>query len=221
MSAHEVIKAGEPTEMAGVAEAETQAAYAWALDYDDLNEFPTQRLTSRHITALGVAVSLVAIAVAGAVMLVVPSPKPSEPSEPVAITPAAVLDGSYRFDFNPMNDTIMGSPNPPSDTHPNSNPTTVWRAFRSACTPSGCTATETMLDDTNHQVAKAPLSTHQWRFTNGRWEELSEKSRETRETAGSTRQDRSRRRNRLVHSFIGAPAGRQFARFICCDRHIQ
>lgn len=181
MSAHEVIKAGEPTEMAGVAEAETQAAYAWALDYDDLNEFPTQRLTSRHITALGVAVSLVAIAVAGAVMLVVPSPKPSEPSEPVAITPAAVLDGTYRFDFNPMNDTIMGSPNPPSDTHPNSNPTTVWRAFRSACTPSGCTATETVLDDTNHQVAKAPLSTHQWRFTNGRWEELSEKSRETRE----------------------------------------
>ena len=24
----------EPTEMAGIAEAETQAAYAWALDYD-------------------------------------------------------------------------------------------------------------------------------------------------------------------------------------------
>ena len=24
----------EPTEMAGVAEAETRAAYAWALDYD-------------------------------------------------------------------------------------------------------------------------------------------------------------------------------------------
>ena len=112
MSAHEVIKAGEPTEMAGVAEAETQAAYAWALDYDDLNEFPTQRLTSRHITALGVAVSLAAIAVAGAVMLVVPSPKPSEPSEPVAITPAAVLDGTYRFDFNPMNDTIMGLTEP-------------------------------------------------------------------------------------------------------------
>ena len=58
-SAHEVIKAGEPTEMAGVAEAETQAAYAWALDYDDLDEFPTQptqRLTSRRITALALAV---------------------------------------------------------------------------------------------------------------------------------------------------------------------
>ena len=35
----------EPTEMAGVAEAETQAAYAWAVDHDDADEFPTQRLT--------------------------------------------------------------------------------------------------------------------------------------------------------------------------------
>ena len=33
----------EPTEMAGVAEAETEAAYAWALDYDDADESPTQR----------------------------------------------------------------------------------------------------------------------------------------------------------------------------------
>ena len=61
----------EPTEMAGVAEAETQAAYAWALDYDG-DEFPTQptqRLTPRRITALALATSLVVIAVAGAVAL--------------------------------------------------------------------------------------------------------------------------------------------------------
>ena len=60
-----------PTEMAGVAEAETQAAYAWALDYDG-DEFPTQptqRLTPRRITALALAASLVLIAVAGAVVL--------------------------------------------------------------------------------------------------------------------------------------------------------
>ena len=98
MSAHEVMKAGEPTEMARVAEADTQAAYAWALDYDDPDEFPTQptqRLTSRHITALGVAVSLVVIAVAGAVALIAASPK--SPPEPVAAPPAAVLDGMYRY----------------------------------------------------------------------------------------------------------------------------
>jgi hypothetical protein len=61
----------EPTEMAGVAEAETEGAYAWALDYDDVDEFPTQRLTPRRITALSLAVSLVLIAVAGAVALFV------------------------------------------------------------------------------------------------------------------------------------------------------
>jgi hypothetical protein len=31
----------EPTEMAGVAEAETEAAYAWALDYDDVDDVST------------------------------------------------------------------------------------------------------------------------------------------------------------------------------------
>ena len=38
----------EPTEMAGIAEADTEMAYAWALDYDDPDEFPTQRLTPRR-----------------------------------------------------------------------------------------------------------------------------------------------------------------------------
>ena len=171
-----IIMNNEPTEMAGVAEAETQAAYAWALA--DVEDLPTRRLTPRRITALALAVSLVLIAVAGAVALGVLA-SAHEPSEPVVATPAAVLDGTYHFDFNPMNDTIMGSPNPPSDTHPNTNPTTVWRAFRSTCTPAGCTATETILADANHQ--KVPLSTHQWRFTNGRWEMLPEKSRETQE----------------------------------------
>ena len=60
----------EPTEMAGVAEAETEAAYAWALD-DGVDDLPTQRLTSRRITALGIAASLVVIAVAGAVAFLV------------------------------------------------------------------------------------------------------------------------------------------------------
>ena len=70
----------ELTEMAGVAEAETEMAYAWALDYDDPDEFPTQRLTPRRITSLGLAASLVTIAVAGGVALGVlrqPEPAPA------------------------------------------------------------------------------------------------------------------------------------------------
>lgn len=62
---------GEPTEMAGVAEADTQCAYAWgALDYDDPDEFPTQRLTPRRVTSLGIVASLVAIATAGTIAIV-------------------------------------------------------------------------------------------------------------------------------------------------------
>jgi len=77
----------EPTEMAGVAEADTEMAYAWALDYDDPDEFPTQRLTPRRITSLGIAASLVTIAVAGAVALGVlrqpdPGPTPAPPATP-------------------------------------------------------------------------------------------------------------------------------------------
>ena len=59
---------GEPTEMAGAAEANTESAYAWGVDYDDPDEFPTVpvRLTSRRITALAIAASLIVIAAAGA-----------------------------------------------------------------------------------------------------------------------------------------------------------
>ena len=80
----------EPTEMAGIAEAETQAAYAWALDYDG-DEFPTQptqRLTPRRITTLALAASLTVIAVAGVVMLTVNTNQPATqaPSPPVVET---------------------------------------------------------------------------------------------------------------------------------------
>ena len=103
----------EPTEMAGVAEAETEAAYAWALDYDSYDELPTvptRRLTPRRITSLGLAASLTVIAAAGAVMLFVahdanrpiaqapsphvetsasPSPLPPPPPPPRPPNPAA------------------------------------------------------------------------------------------------------------------------------------
>ena len=92
----------EPTEMAGVAEAETRAAYAWALDYDGYDEsptVPTHRLTPRHITSLALTLALALIAVAGAVALgLAPA---HELPKPVAAPPAAVLDGVYRIDQTP------------------------------------------------------------------------------------------------------------------------
>ena len=78
----------EPTEMAGVAEAETQAAYAWALD--DGDDLPTQRLTPRRITSLALASSLTVIAAAGAVVLFMArdTNQPETVSAPMVVTPA-------------------------------------------------------------------------------------------------------------------------------------
>ena len=124
----------EPTELAGVAEAETQAAYAWALDYDgdEFPTLPTQRLTSRRITALGVAASLVVIAVAGGVALgvlhhtnqpvaQVPSSSVVTPTPPEAVTApppvtvtasAPVLDHAREESFMAaLNGTPSDGPN--------------------------------------------------------------------------------------------------------------
>jgi hypothetical protein len=80
----------EPTEMAP-SETETGSIYAWGLDDDGVDEPPTQRLTSRRITALGVAASLIVIAVAGVVAFVVirQHSQPKAPSAPVVATVAA------------------------------------------------------------------------------------------------------------------------------------
>jgi len=91
----------ELTEMAGVADAETQAAYAWALDYDDPDEFPTQRLTSRRITSLGLAASLVAIALAGAVALLMVH----DADQPVAQAPSSSV-GQAAPSSSPVTVTV-------------------------------------------------------------------------------------------------------------------
>jgi hypothetical protein len=80
--------------------------------------------------------------------------------------PAAVLDGTYRVDFDGAKTTLNGAPVAPS---PN---TTFWYAFRSACGSSGCAATATGLDDNNHQVALTPASTDVLYFVDGHWKDI-------------------------------------------------
>ena len=80
----------ELTELGEAPKVETEAIRAWALDYDDPDEFPTvpARLTPRRITSLGLAVSLVLIAVAGVVALVVihrDQPEASAPPPPPVV----------------------------------------------------------------------------------------------------------------------------------------
>ena len=51
-------------------------------------------------------------------------------------------------------------------------PATDWWAFHSACTPNGCAATGTQLDDTNHQVASTADGgqTDSLRYVGGYWQ---------------------------------------------------
>ncbi|MGH3596084.1 MAG: serine/threonine-protein kinase [Mycobacterium sp.] len=59
--------------------------------------------------------------------------------------PGEMLDGSYRVDVNRAQQTYNDTPAPQP---PN---VSTWWAFRTSCTPTGCVATGTLLDDTDHQ----------------------------------------------------------------------
>lgn len=87
----------DPTEWADISAAETQSAYAWALD-DEPDE-PPRRLTPRRITAIAVGVSAAIVAISGALAYrhlhvkqpaPVASPAPTVPSaNPPTPTPPA------------------------------------------------------------------------------------------------------------------------------------
>lgn len=83
----------DPTELAGAAEAETQSAYAWALD--EAEDYPTQRITPRRITSVAIAASLVAIAGAGVIAYVhlrgrpAPAPVAAPTTTTTTTTPVA------------------------------------------------------------------------------------------------------------------------------------
>lgn len=74
----------DPTELAGVAEADTQSAYAWGEDSGEEWE-PPRRVTPRLITTVAVAASLVAIAGAGVTAYVMRDRSSASP--PVAAAP--------------------------------------------------------------------------------------------------------------------------------------
>lgn len=104
---------------------------------------------------------------------------------PVATTPAAgtalpragtipppVFDGTYRIDFDYGQATFRGNAMPRSDRGIH----TSWWAFRSSCTPSGCTARGVKLDSTHAHIpppGDAAPSASTLDFVNGRWQNTS------------------------------------------------
>jgi len=88
--------------------------------------------------------------------------KPAPASKPAPAV--AVLDGTYRLDYDFQKHTQNGAPS----AQPNTNNTTWW-AFRSSCTSAGCAATGTRLDDNSHQTERIPAVTADFHFADGHW----------------------------------------------------
>ena len=83
--------------------------------------------------------------------------------------PTAVLDGTYRLDYDYAKQTANGAPFPQPNTD---NLTPAWWAFRSLCSSTGCTSTATRLDDTDNELASTPADTNVFHFADSRWQSV-------------------------------------------------
>ncbi len=135
---------------------------------------PQRRRRSRVLLAASIAAASVAsIAVVGyllqparnAVSAYHAANTTSAPAANPPPRPPAMLDGTYRFDYDYEKQTINGAP---YAVH--TSDTTSWWAFRSSCGSTGCVATATQLDAKNPQVARTPAQSADYRFVDGRWQ---------------------------------------------------
>jgi len=133
---------------------------------------PKRRRRSRILLGALLAVLVAAIGIVGYAM----QPAKNTASAPAANTasapapstpprPPALLDGTYRFDYDYEKQTINGAP---YAVH--TSDTTSWWAFHSLCGSTGCVATATQLDTKNPQVARTPAQSADYRFVDGHWQ---------------------------------------------------
>lgn len=89
----------------------------------------------------------------------------NQPAGAAGAAPQPVLNGSYRLDYDRAKQTSNG-------VIGNDGVASSWWAFRSSCSATGCTATGTKLNNTNHQMAKTTGSgnTGALTFVNGHWQ---------------------------------------------------
>ncbi|HTZ12264.1 MAG TPA: serine/threonine-protein kinase [Mycobacterium sp.] len=133
---------------------------------------PKRRRRSRIL--LGASIAAVLVAVIGIVGYAT-QPAKNTASAPAAKTavaaapsppprPPAMLDGTYRFDYDYEKQTINGAP---YAVH--TSDTASWWAFHSWCGSTGCVAAATQLDAKNPQLAHNPPESAEYRFVDGQW----------------------------------------------------
>ncbi len=144
---------GRPSESAAVPSARTDA--------------DKQRRRRRRRILVAAAIAVVTFTATGVIgYMIEKNNTASKPAPPAAkpAPPAAVLDGTYRVEWDKAKETANGVPSPEPNTD-----NTAWWAFRSSCTSTGCVATGTMLDANNHQVASTPAHIADFHFVDGHW----------------------------------------------------
>ncbi len=126
-------------------------------------------------------------AVPTAVPLADPATVSISPSTSTAAPHVAgpVLDGTYRVDFDLQNQTINGTVTGLATT------VQQWWAFRSVCTPAGCVAAGSELDESNQQEGNG--ATTVLRFADGHWQGAPILRRPRSATAQTSRSPTTRR----------------------------
>ena len=156
----------ELTELAGVAESQTESVQAWALD-NGSDAPAAQRLTPGRITAAAVVASVVVTGVATVIALqhlrgdesaltaptptatvVAPPPSPTRPAPPL-------LDGTYRIFHDWAKTTFRNNERSVGGTahwESEGEPSEVWFAYSATCTETECIAAGTELQH-DHRTA--------------------------------------------------------------------
>ncbi len=96
------------------------------------------------------------------------SAAPSTPATGAPVVAPVPLDGTYRIEVQRSKQTYDYTPSPQP---PN---VSTWWAIRSSCTPTGCLAAATMLDDNDHTQAKPNTKPLIMEFGDGQWRSRSE-----------------------------------------------
>ena len=138
------------------------------------SETPKPQRRKRSRITLGASIAAVLVAAIGAVgYLMQPTRNTaSAPAASMPAPPAAVLDGTYRFNYDYEKQTINGAP---YAVHTADN--AAWWAFHSSCRSTGCVASATRLDNNNRQVAHTPAQSADYRFVDGQWQSAPVKRR--------------------------------------------
>ncbi|MGU3652509.1 Rv2253/PknI dimerization domain-containing protein [Mycolicibacterium sp. A43C] len=156
--------AGSPTELAGVADADTQSAFAWGLDEEPEPQAP-RTLSPAVITAGAVGAAVVVIAAASAVAIWALRDEPASAPAPRP----DLLNGVYHVEYQPDRATTSGTDRPVS-WGVQGAPTQDWLTLTTTCTDGPCIANGEVLGPDRQRRAGA--RTLSFQLTDGTWRDI-------------------------------------------------